>query len=767
MLRKWLSVTPESEADDSPENELNIGDTQQPAAAMETTTTARTRAPRRRKAAARRAKTEAAPKPRRIAVHGTSSISDGGTEQLATDRRDAQSSLRKRARTSRGKSTSDATRKTRDTNDDARQPSDAHSKRTRSKFAHLKPSETAALVADMQYDSVQDVTFERHTRMMDESDTPAVERVVVDGADPTPSDDADQATARIMCTETSADHPACKRPLTSQWIKSAKRHINGTLSQARSVRANPGTPEKVFRKLSQLERDDAAAGTGVPRAAVLPPHVERDRRASERAAALERDVAAGDEAELPEFRSVSERYAIGFMKHLEVGQNIDIAPNGKYTFMTTESALPEEAVEVLDAAKRASQTLSGIDAGSAPASRDGDMHDEGGGKDCADDQRAGDDAAKNAQPVRFSSENNVPLMAQRSHETSRRDANNTFQRALRDSSEPLASSDSMYERLMNFDPRSTAGIARESPLMRPFSRVLSFTPQPYLFSAATDDARAEMYSSTDERPAVHAESVHGSSRVRDYDNSNPRDVEREVLSAFSHKDFYPIVPRISFELEQSFLREPFVGEPACISGDECAGMTDLREEIPPMTLVAFYPLSEIVETFIASHRAARDEFLSGSVRNEAVATEFDQARRAENAAVKRDSVALAARTGGSGAGAAHAPTQTRSTTLKTSKCVLCHRAFALKLAMHLNALNATTPKDYAFVQYCNITDTHGEYDISACVFNSNARYVGLPGPIALHNSHLYRRITVRAHGQTVSGLEQLHQRVGMDTTVHF
>lgn len=679
----------------------------------------------------------------------SSSETDGvNVSQIVSDSSTTAAETRKRARgtrTTRGKTGSAAASV-------SSAESRRRSKRAQSFASQLNPQETSEVLADMVYDSVADVGVEKRARVVDENDLDASEKIVVAPDSVREADmdvatstevDPHQTTARVMCIETSAGHPACKRSVTTRWIKTAKRHINGTESQARSVRANSGTPEKVYRKLTQQEKEDAVSDSGVPRAAVLPPHVERKRRAKERSDALEKDVANGNEVELPEFRTVSERYAIGFMKHLEVGQNIDISSNGKYTFLTTESALPKEAVAVLDAAAQPAQPF-GADPGAANAS--------------APRPKSTVPDSKSSGAVRFSSENNVPIMAQRSHDISRRDANNTFQRSLGDASEALASGDSMYDRLMNFDPRSTAGIAKQSPLMEPFSRVLSFTPQPYLFSAATDDARSDMYS-PEERPRVETDSG-DPRRNQPYDERNSRDIEREVLSAFSHKDFYPIVPRISFELEQSFLREPFVGEPPCINGAECAGMTDLRDEIPPMVLVAFYPLAEIVNNFIESHRAARDQFLSSDVRNKAASAEFDQAAEQH----QRTCTTLSQHTGGS---VSHKPTETRSSTLKPSKCVLCHRAFALKFAMHLNALNATTPKDYAFVQYCNITDTHGEYDISSCVFNSNARYVGLPGPIALHNTHLYRRITVKANGQTVNGLKQLHQRVGMDNTLHF
>lgn len=615
--------------------------------------------------------------------------------------------------------------------------------RRRGKHNTMTPADTARVVQECRYDEVPDVHFSAQTRMPAVDQVLPEERVVVQDTSSTDLRDDAETVAKLMCTETSADDPACQPRVSQRWITSAKRHINGITSRARSMRGNTDTPERVHRLLTEQEQRDLENGTAIPKAPVLPPHVEQARREAERTDAIARDVENGNTAELPELRAVSEQYAIGFMKHLEIGRNIDIDESGKYTFCSVDSALPKNLRGARDAPGRERPSSDATTTASASSS---------GAVGCAvDDDTIGGDADP-AQPLA----DNIPILAQVSHKNTRRDANNSFQRAFADTSATLACKQSVYERLQQIDPRSTAGISRQSPLVKPFSKVLNITPQPFLYTAATDDIRAGMYSQGEE-PYVHVDG--DSVNQQSYDPANPRQVEEEMLNAYSHKDYYPIVPRISYELEQSFMRQPFAGEPRCINEEKCAGMTDLRDEIDGFVLVAFYRLTEIVETFIESNRAAYARYESNE-RRDPISTQYDNALRDSRAVSDPATRGDPERYAGRGANP-----NTRA--LKQSKCVLCHRAFANKFAMHLNALNATTPKDYALVPYCNITDAYGEYEKSACIFNASTRYRGLPGPIAVHNKNMYRQITVQSNGQTVYGLEQLHPRVDMDTTIHF
>ena len=560
--------------------------------------------------------------------------------------------------------------------------------------------QAVSIVRDMDYDYIRTPENESKIRIPDTDHFTDSDIVKVDGN--IDLNDHEKVAATILCMKTSREKDEKVKKPSVEWTRTMNRQLNGIGSQTRSRRGNPDTPESIGDTIAKAEQE-LIQNSVVAEAVLLPPHIEKERQdgiwARAASASVDKDIVN----EKTEICRVAESTGIGLMKHLVPGRNIEIREDGQYSFHTKASIVKKT-------------------------------------EDVTHDNKKDNTSAL---------KDNIPIDAQLAYQKKVRTSSQAVQEAIEDygvvipGEGPLTGSNNK----MLLDPRTQKGILRRSPLMRNLTPLLRYKATPYFFAAAEDGAKDDMYpdNMTQNLPVDD-----GRPRIHSYNPNDAMDVEREIKLGTSHDDDrYPLIPRISKKVEESFLREAFPGEPPCSNKENCAAM--FLQDIEPMILVSFYGLEVALQEFMDSQTSAADTttVFSGtstdSVRS-AMIPPKDQSFNFRGVSSNYQN----------------------KKKIQPSWCVLCHRQFAMRMSSAFAGQNATLPKGAYVAEYCNITGVVGEYKLSSCFFNVNTRYAGLPGPIAIHTTTMYRRRKVTSpSGVTVFGLIQQHETVGFETTLNF
>jgi len=510
-----------------------------------------------------------------------------------------------------------------------------------------------------------------------------------------------RVAATLLSIRTSHGAAAFETKDTSEWDKYVRRKMQGADTQTigGSVLSVEGTAS-VENELDEGRRERGE----LCEAPLLTPDAARRAKAQMEAEAMLEDIDSGALESAPSLEALAETTAVGFMKHLQIGENAEISPDGQYTLVGTGAA---DATDVDD--------------------------------------------------TKHASRYNVPLQAQIAYERSDHDSMDPAQSFYSIfGAVPLQPSKATMDAFMGADRFSTTGIATVSPMVRELAKLFTYRPQPALHSAAMDMRSKTSGYQRGQRPRVSVDpplDAHttGGQHQRRY-NYEPRledDVMRVVDSAMSHADYYPIVIPVSYEVESNFLREPVAQEPLCVNGVNCEGQH--LKGIPKMTLVAFYVLISMMKRY--------------RTKLEEMARQHPNDPRYTISSWCRDAVQNSK--GGDVNDRRKKNTTRNGVLAEATFCVLCYRKLAHTYSWYINGCNATLTRSITIVPYRNLVGVEGEYTLEECTFNPSTAHTGLAGPVAWHHASMYSFQMKNVDGVNVRGLRQHHTRVRMNTVVDF